>query len=187
MTVASEDKAEDKKSEKPALSLAELFEALLRHTPEALDAYLVAMGAPVKIIATEANARCHILTLDGNGRPRVRDLARKLRHQIVNYCIPRSRIEAAVQHYQQTGSAERMSQLEEQARHLFTDIKKTGEGGEVLLYLLAEGLLGYPQLLCKMPLKTRYTRSPGLRSTVKLRAMIPAWASFHCWGYANIS
>ena len=33
-------------------------------------------------------------------------------------------------------------------------LERSGEGGELPLYLLLEMLLGLPQLLCKMPLKT---------------------------------
>src|SRR4051812_3915153 len=35
-----------------------------------------------------------------------------------------------------------------------TDLAKTGEGGEMLLFLLAERFLGLPHVLCKMDLKT---------------------------------
>jgi hypothetical protein len=44
--------------------------------------------------------------------------------------------------------------LQREARALFTDLDTSGEGGEMLLYLLLEIELGLPQLLCKMPLKT---------------------------------
>ncbi|WP_223252149.1 Hachiman antiphage defense system protein HamA [Paracoccus mutanolyticus] len=37
---------------------------------------------------------------------------------------------------------------------MFTDLKSSGEGGELLLYLLTERFLGLPQILCKMSLKT---------------------------------
>ncbi len=37
---------------------------------------------------------------------------------------------------------------------MFTDISNSGEGGELLLFILTESVLGYPQLLSKMALKT---------------------------------
>jgi len=44
--------------------------------------------------------------------------------------------------------------LREEANGLFTDLTNSGEGGELLLFVLAETVLGLPQLLCKMDLKT---------------------------------
>jgi hypothetical protein len=37
---------------------------------------------------------------------------------------------------------------------VFTDIENSGEGGELLLFVLAETLLSLPQVICKMSLKT---------------------------------
>jgi len=44
--------------------------------------------------------------------------------------------------------------LGKEATGLFTDIKKTGECGEILLYAFTNSFLKIPQVLCKMPLKT---------------------------------
>lgn len=44
--------------------------------------------------------------------------------------------------------------LQKKAKTLFTDLKKTGEGGEILLYVLTQEFLKFPQLLSKMSLKT---------------------------------
>jgi len=44
--------------------------------------------------------------------------------------------------------------LHEKARRLFTTNSKRGDPGELMLYLLAEHSLKYPQFLCKFPLKT---------------------------------
>ena len=40
------------------------------------------------------------------------------------------------------------------AKHLFTDLEKTGEFGEILLYILVQEILELPQLISKMSLKT---------------------------------
>lgn len=40
------------------------------------------------------------------------------------------------------------------AENLFTDLNKTGEGGEILLYILTQDILKLPQLISKMSLKT---------------------------------
>lgn len=47
-----------------------------------------------------------------------------------------------------------MVRLNEEARSLFVSIDTTGERGELLLFVLLEELLGAPQVLCKMSLKT---------------------------------
>jgi hypothetical protein len=44
--------------------------------------------------------------------------------------------------------------LHTKAQKLFTDLLQSGEGGELLLFALAEKLLQLPQLICKMSLKT---------------------------------
>ncbi|UVT21133.1 MAG: DUF1837 domain-containing protein [Nitrospira sp.] len=68
----------------------------------------------------------------------------------MTYAIPRSRIEKA----KASGIPAELIRLGNEARKLFTYLLNSGEGGELLLYLLAEKLLKLPQLLCKMPLKT---------------------------------
>lgn len=44
--------------------------------------------------------------------------------------------------------------LRKKAENLFTDLDKTGEGGEILLYILTQDILKLPQLISKMSLKT---------------------------------
>ncbi|WP_420384548.1 DUF1837 domain-containing protein [Novosphingobium sp.] len=51
-------------------------------------------------------------------------------------------------------SGEAVAALHEEAKRSFTDLALTGEGGEMLLFLLAERFLKLPQILCKMDLKT---------------------------------
>jgi len=49
---------------------------------------------------------------------------------------------------------QRIHALQKEAQKLFTDISNSGEGGELLLFILTESVLGYPQVLSKMALKT---------------------------------
>jgi hypothetical protein len=44
--------------------------------------------------------------------------------------------------------------LRSEAQSAFTDLENTGEGGELLLFALAEKVLHLPQIVCKMSLKT---------------------------------
>lgn len=103
---------------------------------------------------TRVTCHCHSVSVDANGRPRVEHLAELVAAAALEFAIPRSKIAAAFEHWARTGSAVRVTSLHSRARELFTDIANSGEGGELLLFVLAERLLRLPQLICKMSLKT---------------------------------
>ena len=124
-----------------------------RGDPRDLDAHLAATSERV-LDSTRTTVRCHFLRLDAHGRPRLEPLVRYLVTLVVDYAIPRSQIEAAHKATTSRGSTKAIVELHTKAISLFTDLKKTGEGGELLLYALLEHLLGVPQILCKMSLKT---------------------------------
>src|ERR1700722_4435110 len=134
--------------------LIEAVAELSQREPDSLAPILKEVGAPVTLSGTKASCRCHFVSRDANGQPRVKVLVEALARQVQNYCIPRSRIEEASRYLQRTKSTERFSALEHEARDLFVKADRSGEGGELLLYLLLEVVLALPQLLCKMPLKT---------------------------------
>jgi hypothetical protein len=134
--------------------LVEAVAGLARSKNRSLDPYLVTAGDPVVLTDTATTVRAHFVRLDPAGRPRTAALIAMLVSQVVDYCIPRSRIQEALDHLDATGSTEKILQLQAEARSLFTRIKTTGEGGELLLYTLLEVALGLPQILCKMSLKT---------------------------------
>lgn len=136
----------------------EAVDRLVRGTSDSFDSYLVSVGQPRTLGATRANCRCHFVARDGNGRVRLKALARKLASEVTDYCIPRSRIAEAHEHYTHTGSTEYFSELQRQAKSLFADVDGSGEAGELLILLLMERLLAIPQVLCKMNLKT----NPGV-------------------------
>jgi hypothetical protein len=134
--------------------LVDAVSRLARDDDRNLDAHLVTVGEVAALDGTGAACRCHFVARDGNGRPRVEHLARRLADQAVDYCIPRTRFQEARDHMVRTGSAEKVLALQREAKELFTHLENSGEGGEMLLYLLLEVELGIPQLLCKTPLKT---------------------------------
>ncbi len=108
------------------------------------------------ILANDDNRsiRLHVLKADGNGRPQVGQLVRCLCAKILDYCFPRKQITQAFEHFNATGSTSRIGALHLEAQKMFTDISNTGEGGELLLFILTESILGYPQALSKMAIKT---------------------------------
>lgn len=129
-------------------------DAMARGRPENLAGLLIAVGEPVTHEGTRTTCRTHFVVKDGNGRPRVEALADRLAQKVVDYCIPRGRINDAQTELIETGSTAGFTRLAVEARGLFTKLSKSGEGGELLLYTLLEVVLRIPQILCKMPLKT---------------------------------
>jgi hypothetical protein len=77
-----------------------------------------------------------------------------MRNAVADYAIPRSKLAAAKARDIKYNSTEAVTELVERAKRSFTDLANTGEGGEMLLFLLAERFLQLPQILCKMDLKT---------------------------------
>lgn len=122
--------------------------------PEALDVHLSLVERDVLIDGHAVKVHCHCLTVDGNGRVQPHRLAEFMRNAVADYAIPRSKLAAAKARDLKYNSTESVTALVEQARKSFTDLAKTGEGGEMLLFLLAERFLKLPQILCKMDLKT---------------------------------
>jgi len=128
---------------------------------------------------------CHCLTVDGNGRVQPRRLAEFMRNAVADYAIPRSKLTEAKDRDNKYKSTEAVAELVEQARRSFTDLAKTGEGGEMLLFLLAERFLKLPQILCKMDLKTdtrmHYHGADGVYAGVTEEGVLKLY-----WGESKI-
>lgn len=137
--------------------MADQLAALTRSPSDDLDALMVPCCEELVIDGTRTCCRIHMVDRDANGNVRTEALTKLLARQIVDFCIPRARMEEAHKHSLQTGSAEDLLRLQEEARALFSSLERSGEAGELLLYMLLERMLGLPQLLCKMNLKTSST------------------------------
>ncbi|WP_399632719.1 DUF1837 domain-containing protein [Sporosarcina sp. SG10008] len=136
------------------INIDQLLEKLLRGKRNELDAFLTEVKINEKLLGTETNVHCFMIGHDGNDVPRVEQLAIEVATRVLDYAIPRSEIEKAKQQDFQDNTSVNTVRLKMKAKKLFTSISNTGEGGEMLLYMLVQSFLGYPQLLCKMPLKT---------------------------------
>lgn len=134
--------------------LSSALERVARGERQDLLTYLHTVGDSHTVQNNRATVRSHWVPLDTHGRVRMSALAERLVEEILDYCIPRTRIESALEHLDRTGSSSRLLRLEREARSLFVSQENSGEGGELLLYTLLETGLGIPQILCKMPLKT---------------------------------
>ncbi|WP_394279528.1 DUF1837 domain-containing protein [Microbacterium sp.] len=106
------------------------------------------------IHGTHTSVRTHYVSSDANGAPAIELLSRAMAAAAIDYCIPRHRISEAMEHLVRTGSTSKFARLESQARELFVDADGSGEGGELLLFLLMERILRLPQIMTKMSLKT---------------------------------
>lgn len=137
-----------------AAALEEALQRLARGQKEDLGALLTDVEVYSTIEGTKVSCHLHCLRLDGNGRPRVRDLVRAICDNVLDFAIPRSEINAARAKIETNGSTAALVRLASEARKLFTDLTQTGEGGELLLFVMAEQILRLPQLICKMSLKT---------------------------------
>lgn len=108
----------------------------------------------VVIENTESKMYCYCLKIDGNGNVRMNDLVDYIDEKIVEYAIPKKELDEAGEYYMRTKSFSKVHKLRKKASKLFTDLEKTGEGGEILLYILIQEFLKLPQLISKMSLKT---------------------------------
>ena len=159
--------------------------AALTGDPEALDVHLSLVERDVVIDGHSVKIHCHCLTVDANGRVQPRRLAEFMRNAVADYAIPRSRLAEAKARDDRYNSTEAVAALVEQARRSFTDLTTTGEGGEMLLFLLAERFLKLPQILCKMDLKTdarmHYHGADGVYASVTDTGVLKLY-----WGESKI-
>jgi hypothetical protein len=159
--------------------------AALTGDPEALNVHLSLVERDLVIKGCQVKIHCHCLTVDGNGRVQPRRLAEFMRNAVADYAIPRSQLVKAKARDIKYNSTEAVTALVEQARRSFTDLAKTGEGGEMLLFLLVERFLKMPQILCKMDLKTdtrmHYHGADGVYAGVTAEGMLKLY-----WGESKI-
>lgn len=135
-------------------SIIEQFCELARGTSSSLLEFLPTYEDTVTIPETSTLVRTHFLAHDVNGVPAMESLAGAMANAVVDFCIPRLKIMQAHADYEETGSTAAIMNLQEQARNLFVKSESSGEGGELLLFLLLERVLERPQLISKMALKT---------------------------------
>lgn len=133
---------------------AEDLKEFIRGDSNALESHLECVTKDFPIPGTQTKLHGHFVIVDQNGNERLNLLAQAMRDKITDYAIPRKKFKEAQQKDLATGTGKNVVNLYEDAKKLFTDLEQTGEGGELLLFMLAENFLGLPQLLCKMSLKT---------------------------------
>ncbi len=172
------------------VDLEEALKRAIRGGVVVTDAHLRLLERNIVIGSTKTNLHCYFLPLDGNGRVRFKPLAEFLRDRIVDYAIPRRAIEEAKRQMADTGSVAPIAKLQAQARGVFTHLTKSGEGGELLLFAMAEAVFGLAQILCKMSLKTsapmHYHGADGVYAYARSGGgLYIAWGEANTYGEAT--
>lgn len=134
--------------------LVNAFNGLARGDADSFSHLLTSNADPVVLADSRTTVRTHFLAFDPNGLPVTQQLANVMSNALLDFTIPRTRIRQAMTDMEQTGSTAAIVALYAEARDLLVKSDTSGEGGELLLFLLMEKILGYPQVLSKMPLKT---------------------------------
>ncbi|SFI05908.1 HamA C-terminal domain-containing protein [Methylobacterium brachiatum] len=164
---------------------ASVLEAAVTGNPEALEVHLAIVERDILIEGHTVKIHCHCLAVDGNGRIQLRRLAEFMRNAAVDYALPRSKVAEAKARDAKFNSTEAIAELVERAKRSFTDLAKTGEGGEMLLFMLAERFLRLPQILCKMDLKTddrlHYHGADGVYAGVTVEGVLKLY-----WGESKV-
>ena len=156
--------------------------------PSIIAAHLKVVERDFLIKDTKTLVHCYAPTLDGNGRVRIDALAEFMRDRVFRYVIPHKDIKAAEAERENNGDMSAYIRLHEQAKRAFTMLKKTGEGGEILLFSLAEKEFSLAQILSKMSLKTsttmHYHGADGIYASIDDTGMLSLyWAESKL--YAN--
>lgn len=134
----------------------ELLELIRLPSKDQIESYFDTISVPSAIHSTKTTVHWLRIVHDATlNQPNLKKVVGKLFALIVQFACTRSEIAEAGKYFEENNqSTEAFSLLHEKARSLFTTASNTGEPGEILLYFLVEGLLRYPQILCKMPHKT---------------------------------
>lgn len=130
--------------------IEDAIDRLLIPSDGGLSSRLEMIKCDFKVDETEAICHCYCLKLDGQANPRTKDLAEYVADRIVDYAIPKAEIDEA----RSSPSTSKIIALKRKATQLFAPMSNTGEGGEMLLYILVQDILKLPQLISKMSLKT---------------------------------
>jgi len=134
--------------------IVDMFNKLLVNPGEEMKSNFLEISASKNIVGTLACFSCHMVRFDLMGKSRIQEIAKYLSTRIIEYAIPKKKIKEAKEYHNLTGSTEKYISLFKEAKGLFTDLKNTGECGEVLLYIFTNTFLKIPQVLCKMSFKT---------------------------------
>jgi len=134
-------------AQEPMVGFASELRGYLEASTEKYTACLGALDVGGTIGTPVTNLRFQYLRFDGNGMPKFTELARVLAEHVVEYSFSARRRGHPVKPHEH-------ARIHNDARKYFRKFAKGGEAGEMLLYFLLEAVLGAPQLVAKMEMKT---------------------------------
>lgn len=136
------------------------FVAALKKDYSALGVRIRTLTHDVSCEGTKVTLRLHYPAIRGRSAT-MGELVDAIVAYLTPFALPRSQLQELISKYGILPPDEflvRHALLQQEAQSLFKRAQKAtgrnGEGGELLLYLLTEWILGAPQMLAKMALKT---------------------------------
>jgi hypothetical protein len=96
----------------------------------------------------------HHLRFNANGQPKVEELCDCLVQHIIHYCLNARTRPSPLNEFDSVKYSQRARKLFIPKGATADDPDETGQAGELLLYFLLETVLGAPQIVAKMDLKT---------------------------------
>lgn len=131
---------------------------------------------------------CYLTFRDG--APTVDEFAEYVYHRIIPYCLPRRVRSEKDEKYARTRDPRYIHELTDQAKNLFAKAQKTkgksGEPGEVILFMFLEAILQAPQMACKMYLKTAENMPVHGSDSVHLKLANPGGNLMLFWGESKL-
>lgn len=127
----------------PIPELARYIQACHRRYAACLDH----VEHSLQIDGMEVVLRFHHIKFDANGEPKFSDLAACLADHLIEYTFS-ARRRGTPEHPHQ------YAKLLREAKRLLREDLTSGEAGEILLYFLLETVIGAPQVVAKLDLKT---------------------------------
>jgi hypothetical protein len=131
----------------------ESFDALIRES-KIFTNTLGKIESDEVIADTKITSHTYYIPFNKSKEPKIKEFIGDIVTGIIEYAIPRSKIKEAKDFDSKNGTSSEILKLFKEARSLFNDLDKSGEGGELILFLLAEKILKIPQIITKMSLKT---------------------------------
>jgi hypothetical protein len=177
-----------------------------RNPTQELEDALAAVKRDLSKLALNLGTIDHTIETECNGltlrlhypafrqrKPMVSELIDAVSMHIVNFCLPRKHVTDVHDLYGKVGSEEfvqRFEALRQEAFDLFKRAhlatNRNGEAGELILYLLTEWLLGAPQIIAKMSLKTNTEMPVHGADGVHVRYCPTTTRLYVYWGEAKL-
>lgn len=166
--------------------------AALKRDLSRLSVNLSTIGHLVETECSALTLRLHYPTFRQR-KPMVSELIDAVSMHVVNFCLPRKHVADVHDLYGKVGSeefAQRFETLRQEAFDLFKRAhiatNRNGEAGELILYLLTEWLLGAPQIIAKMSLKTNTEMPVHGADGVHVRYCPDTSRLYVYWGEAKL-